>query len=189
MSSSLVFGKNYIEQINETHYAVGLSQINTGSGHGAGYTINGSIMRGRKAMEVGLICSEREARISGGDFKYQIMFGNLNRIQSYNKLFVPYVQFNLVYRKGMSYSPEVVKLGTENYSVPSHPGMISTIGHYLAYGNKIRIFNKVYFDSSVGFGFYLGSLDKVNGPGTFGIHYENSGFTYSFKVGFGYAFN
>ena len=186
--STLVFSKKNTRQIIETQYAISLSQISTGSGHGVGYTINGSIIKGKKALEAGLIYNEKESRISGGDFKYQIILGDLNRIQSDKKLYIPYLQFNLVYRNGMSNSPDVLKLGSETYSLPSKPGMISTMGHYLAYGNKIRLFNRVYFDTSLGFGFYLGSLDKVNDPDTFGIHYGNSGFTYAFKVGFGYAF-
>jgi hypothetical protein len=182
------FGENKEIQIIETHYGVSIMQIRTGSGHGIGYTLNGSICKGRKTLEVGMILSESEWRITGCDFKYQLMIGNLNRIQSENKIYKPYIQINLIYRKALSYSSDLVKLGAETYDIPSKPGMISTIGHYMAYGNKIRLVDRVSLDTSLGFGFYMGSIDKVNGPGTFGIHYENSGFTFSFKAGLAYSF-
>ena len=173
----------------ETHYAVNLSQINSGSGHGMGYSFNGNIMKGRKALEVGLIYSQRELKISGADFKYRIFLGNIYRLDGNKNIFSPYIQYNLIYQKGMSYRPDEVQLGSETYKVPTEPGMISTMGHYLAGGNKIRLFNRAYLDTSLGLGIYQGSLDKTEDPGTWGIHKGNYGFTYAFKVGFGYTFN
>lgn len=187
--SGMVFGKNNAVQLVDTYYAVCFSQIYSGSGHGTGYTINGSVNKGRKALEVGLIYSDRESKISGADFKYRLLLGNLYRIQQNEKIFTPYLQYNLIYQKGISYSSDVAQLGSETYSIPSEPGTVSTMGHYLAYGNKIRLFNRAYFDTSLGLGVYKGSLNKVNGPGTWGIHGENHGFTFAFKVGFGYTFN
>jgi len=189
LTSSLVFGKKNAVQIIETHYAVGLSQINSGSGHGVGYTFNGSIIKGRKALEVGLIYNDRESKITGGDFKYRVFLGNLYRIQGNENIFTPYLQYNLVYQKGTSYSPDVVQAGSESYTVPSDPGVISTLGHYFAGGNKLRLFSRAYLDTSLGLGVYQGSMDRINGPETWGIHKENYGFTFAFKVGFGYTFN
>lgn len=189
LTSGLVFGKKNLVQLNETQYAVNLSQIQSGNGHGIGYSVNGSIIKGRKALEVGLIYSDQESSISGGDFKYRIFIGNIYRIQGNNKLFTPYLQYNLIYQKATSYSPDVIKLGSETYTVPTEPGIISTLGHYISGGSKMKLFNRAYFDTSLGLGVYQGSLDRINGPGTWGIHKENYGFTYAFKVGFGYTFN
>lgn len=189
LSSGIVYGKKNAVQITETNYEVSLAQINSGSGHGVGYTVNGGIIKGRKSLEIGLIYNNRESKISGGDFKYRIFLGNLNRIQANDLIFTPYLQYNLIYQKGISDTPEIVQLGNETYSIPSDPGVVSTMGHYLAYGNKVRLFNKAYLDTSLGLGIYQGSLDKINGPGTWGIHKDNHGFTFAFKVGFGYTFN
>ncbi len=189
LSSEQTFGKKNAVEINQTYYGVSFSFINSGSGQSAGYTANGSITKGRTTLEAGLIYCENDIRISGGDFKYRILLGNLYRIQGNDKIFTPYFQYNLNYQNGISYSPDLVQLGSETYTVPSDPGTVSTIGHYLAYGNKIRLFNRAYFDTSFGLGVYQGSLDKVNGPETWGIHKENYGFTFAFKVGFGYTFN
>ena len=189
LTSNLVFGKKNAVVIQGTQYAVNLSQINSGNGYGVGYTFNGSLIKGRKALEVGLIYSDRESKISGGDFKYRIFLGNIYRIQGNDKLFTPYIQYNLIYQKGTSYAPDVVQLGSETYTVPSEPGIVSSMGHYLGGGNKIRLFNRAYLDTSIGLGIYLGSLDKTEKPNTWGIHKDNYGFTYAFKVGFGYTFN
>jgi hypothetical protein len=172
-----------------SHYGVGFSEINTGTGQGMGYGINANICKGRKSLEVGFIYSDRESKISGGDFKYKIFLGNLYRVEDQNKLFKPYFQYNLIYQKGTSYSPDQVTLGGAKYDIASEPGTVATIGHYLAYGNKIRLFGSTYLDSSLGFGYYMGSIDKVNGPNTIGIHNENSGLTFAVKIGLGYTFN
>lgn len=189
LTTNLAFGKKNAVQLMETHYAVNLSQINSGSGHGMGYTFNGNIMKGRKALEVGLIFSERESKISGADFKYRIFLGNVYRIDENQNIFSPYLQYNLIYQKGISYSPDIIELGSESYTIPSEPGIVSTLGHYVSGGNKLRLFSRAYLDTSFGLGLYQGSLDKIDGPGTWGIHKENYGFTFAFKVGLGYTFN
>jgi hypothetical protein len=189
LTGTSVFGKKNAVVVENTHYGVGLAQVNSGSGQGAGYSINGSILKGRKSLEVGLIYSDQESKIAGGDFKYRIMLGNIHRIEDQNKVFTPYLQYNLMYQKCMSYAPDFVNLAGEEYEVTGKPGTIATMGHYLEYGNKIRIFGRAYFDTAIGLGVYQGSVDKINGPDTWGIHGTNSGMTYAFKIGFGYTFN
>ncbi|MBN1598694.1 MAG: hypothetical protein JW894_10395 [Bacteroidales bacterium] len=189
LTTTISFAKKNAVIVQDTYYGVGLSQVNNGSGHGIGYTINANLAKGRKLLEVGLIYSERESKISGGDIKYRIMLGNIYRLKDQDKLYTPYLQYNLMYQKGLSVSSEVVYLGGEEYEVPSDPGTVATMGHYLAYGNKIRLFGRSYLDASVGLGYYIGSVDKADGPDTWGVHSTNGGLTYSFKVGFGYTFN
>jgi hypothetical protein len=177
------------ETVDVSYYGFGISQIHTGSGHGNGYAICGNITKGRKAIEAGIIYSERESKFAGGDFKYKIYFRNISKLQDNKTIFKPYIQYNIVYQKGMSASPDVVYLGEKTVVIEdTEPGQIATIGHYLCYGNRVKVMGNAYFESSLGFGVYQGSLDKVNGPGTFGIHKDNYGFTYSFKLGFGYTF-
>ena len=188
ITSCYLFGEDNSEIVINTYYGISMLLITTGSGHGFGYTINGSISKGRKSLEVGLIYSDRESKIAGGDFKYRLFLSKIDRIQNDQKKYTAYLQYNLVYQKGMSYSPEIVKLGEVTYVVESDSGKVANMGHYISYGNKIQIFRNTYLDASLGFGYYVGSLDKVNGPGTFGIHFQNSGFTYSSKIGIGYSF-
>lgn len=186
-SFTLIFGKkNTIQIQEETYYAASIAHIHTGSGHGAGYAFSGIVMRGRKSLEAGFIYSDRESKVAGCDIRYRIMLGNLCSIQQNGRKFIPYLQYNLMYEKGISYASDLVELGSEIYEIPSEPGTVATMGHYLGYGNKIKLFNKTYIDTSIGLGVYQGSLDHLNGPGTWGIHYDNCGFTYSFKIGIGY---
>jgi hypothetical protein len=189
MTATVSYAKKNAVVTETAHYGVGLSQINTGSGHGTGYTINGNIMKGRKFLEIGVIYSERESKFAGGDIKYKVFLGNIQRVKDENKIFKPYLQYNIIYQKGTSCSPDIVTIDDASYEAPADPGTIATMGHYLAYGNKIKLFGNAYFDSSFGLGVYIGSLDKVNGPGTLGIHSTNAGLTYSIKLGIGYIFN
>ncbi len=189
LTTTALFAKDATINKDKPYYGVSIAQINTGTGHGVGYTLNASINKGRKSLEVGFIYSDREAKIAGADFKYKLFLGNLNRLHSEKKYYKPYLQYNLIYQKGTSYSSELITLGDETYVVNSDPGAIATMGHYLAFGNKIKLFQRAYFDASMGIGYYKGSLNPVDGPGTWGMHKGNSGFTYSFKIGFGYTFN
>jgi hypothetical protein len=189
LGQTAVFGEEDEVQVVNTYYHVTVSQINAGTGHGNGYTVSAGLVKGRKSLEVGVIYSEREEKLAGCDVKYRIFLGNAYRLEDVYKVYRPYLQYNMLYQKGISYSPDIMELNGELYEIPTEPGMIATIGHYVGYGNKIRITGRTYLDSSLGFGFYQGSLDKVNGPGTWGIHNTNNGFTFSFKIGVGYTFN
>jgi hypothetical protein len=183
------FSKKNAVAIDDSHYGIGLSQINTGTGQGIGYGINANVCKGRKSLEVGLLYSDRESKFSGGDFKYKIFLGNIYRVEDQNKLYKPYLQYNLIYQKGTSFSPDQVTLGGATYDIATEPGTVATIGHFLAYGNKIKLIGNTYLDSSFGLGYYMGSIDKVNGPNTIGLHNENGGLTFALKIGFGYTFN
>ncbi len=187
LTSTLVYGQNYSEDEIPRSFGAGMSLVTSGSGQGEGISITGSVVKGRKSLEVGVILNDRDFRISGGDFRYRILLRSKTRMDDNNRLFTPYIQYNLMYQKSMSYAPQPVELGGEEYLIDD-PGMVATIGHYLGYGSKIRVFQKLCIDASAGFGLYNGSLDKVNGPGTWGIHYANYGYTYAAKIGVSYTF-
>lgn len=170
-------------------YGIKLEQMTTGSGHGSAYTFNAQINKGRKGLEIGLIYSDKEEKVSGSDVRCKFYLGSPYRVSNSNKAYKPYLQYNVIYQKGISTGNDIVNLGGVDYELQQEAGTIATFGHYLGYGNKIQIFEKAYIDSSVGFGVYQGSVDKVNGPGTIGYHNNNYGLTYSLKIGFGYTFN
>ena len=170
-------------------YGFAVEQMTTGTGQGSGYTVNANINKGRKALEVGLIYSTKEEKLAGSDIRCKVFLGSPYRVSNNNKAFKPYLQYNVVFQKGLSTGNEIVNLGGVDYAMQQEPGTIATFGHFLGYGNKIQVFNRAYIDSSLGFGVYQGSIDKINGPDTFGYHNNNYGLTYSFKIGFGYTFN
>ena len=173
---------------NIFYYNIKSGLLTTGSGHGKGYTLNFQINNGRKALEAGVIFNANNHKLSGCDIRYKIYLGSFYRVLSMNKIYKPYLQYNLVFQKGKSTGEEIVSLNGVEYIIQQDPGMIATIGQYLGYGNKITLFNNAYLDSSLGFGIYQGSLDKINEPNTFGYHKDNFGLTYSLKIGFGYIF-
>lgn len=181
--------KRNIATEDKANFGFKVEQMTTGSGHGSGYTVNAQLNKGRKGLEVGFIYNNGEEKIAGGDFRYKLYMGSPYRVSSNKKAIKPYLQYNLVYQKGLSSGNELVTIQGIEQAVETEPGMVATVGHYLGYGNKVKLFDRAYIDSSIGFGMYQGSLDKVNGPGTVGYHNNNFGLTYSFKIGFGYTFN
>lgn len=189
LPTSVLAKRKHIATEESSYYGIKVEQMTTGSGHGTSYTFNAQVSKGRKALEVGLIYNTRDEKVSGSDLRYKLFLGSPYRVQNTNKAYKPYLQYNVVYQKGISSGNDIVTLGGVNYEIEQEPGTVATFGHYLGYGNKIQVFNNAYLDSSLGFGVYQGSIDKVNGPDTFGYHNNNYGVTYSFKIGFGYTFN
>jgi hypothetical protein len=183
------FAKRDNEETDHIQYGAGLSQINAGNGFGTGYTISASVLKGRRSLDIGITYSERESKFSGGDFKYKIFLGNLNRITNADIVYKGYLQYNLLYQSGLSYGPVLINLGGNSYEISADPGTIISIGHFLSYGNRIRLFGNTFIDSSLGFGIYRGNFDNSDRPGNWEIQGTTSYFTYSFKIGLGFSFN
>ncbi len=67
-------------------------------------------------------------------------------------------------------------------------GTIATMEHYAGLGVQMTVSGNLCIDGSMGFGAYIGSLDKFNTPKTVGFHKENYGFVMAFQLGLGYKF-
>jgi hypothetical protein len=184
--SASIFGAEGNSSTHTKHYNISASIINSGSGQGMGYSISTGINDGRKTLEAGIIFDQRDGKISGGSVQYRIKLGNIIGIEAWKSAFIPYLQYQLLYQKSLSFAPDLVELEGKEFIISTAPGVISTMGHYLETGSKIRIVEKFYLDASMGLGAYFGSLNKINGPGTWGIHHSNNGFTYACKVGICY---
>jgi hypothetical protein len=173
-----------------SHYGMNVSSINTGSGHGHGVSINTNIQKGNKSLEVGAIFQNSENKISGADLRYKIFVGHFDDLQYRKKIFSPYIQYNLIYRKVTVDAPVVITRDKSTIEIPvSEPGTIATMEHYASLGFQLKLYNRFYFDNTMGLGVYIGSIDKVNKPHGFGLHMDNYGFTGSIKIGLGYRFN
>jgi hypothetical protein len=181
--------KSQYEGIKEyyTHYGVNVSQIHSGSGHGDGIVVNVNVRKERKSLEAGAIFKTSENKIAGADIRYKIFLGHFNDFLNGEKLFSPYFQYNLVYQKAIINVPVIVTTGKKKIELPdSWPGIVTTIEHYVSLGLQLKIYKHFYFDSSLGLGIYIGSIDKKIKPTSLGIHKENYGFTSSYKLGIGY---
>lgn len=189
LTISTILAKKDPETTDKVRYGALVSEIDAGTGHGSGYSINANVLEGRKSLEVGIIYSKRDSKFAGADFKYRILLGNIHQVEDENRLFKPYLQYNLLYQKSISYAPERGQIADLTMENPPIPGVVTTFGHFLAYGNKIRFFGNLYFDSSLGFGLFSGLLNEPTRQGTWIIKGTNTGFTYSFKIGIGYNFN
>ena len=174
----------------DSHYGMNVSQINSGSGHGHGISINTNIQKGRKSLEVGAIYQTWENKLAGADFRYKVFLGQFNEVIYRKKSFKPYFQYNLIYQVAVVDAPTIVTKAKSTIELPDdEPGFIGTMEHYAAFGMQVKLYNSFYVDSSLGFGAYIGSIDKEDEADTFGVHKNNHGFTASFKIGIGYRFN
>ncbi len=171
------------------YYGISFNEINTGSGHGSGTTASLLVTKGRKTLEAGIIYKVHDNRLSGGDIKYKIALGKDYSPEG-KKLIKTYLQYNIIYRTAIVKSPTIVTVNNKKVELPDNePGVITTMEHYVAFGTKIRLFERGYLDTNFGMGAYLGSINKEKTPDTPGIHKCNYGFTYSVKIGFGYIIN
>ncbi|HYW96948.1 MAG TPA: hypothetical protein VE870_15235 [Bacteroidales bacterium] len=176
-------------------YGVDLSQVYTGSGHGSSFAMNTNIQKGRRSLELGMLYQQDQSRVSGGDVEYKVFLGKNafldNQASSQGVTLKPYVHYNCIYHNSKVNTPDYFPVGSKKSTypeLPSSPGTIATMEHYAGMGLQMMISGNICIDGSLGFGAYIGSLDKINTPETLGIHKENYGFVMSFEFGLGYKF-
>jgi hypothetical protein len=173
---------------NTTYYVTGISFVTSGSGQGSGISLYAGVGKGRKFMKAGIIFCNHDSKISGGDFEYRLFLGDFTVIQGRDQIISPFLQYNILYQKRISYSPDIISLGEQIYYIESDPGSVATMGHFASLGSTFRIMHRIFVEASLGLGLYIGSVDKVNGQDTCGIHCGNYGFTYTCKIGISYSF-
>ena len=176
-------------------YGVDVSHVYTGSGHGGSLAMNSNVQQGRRSLELGMLYQEDQNRISGGDVKYKVFLGHNafldNQSIKSGVIVKPYVHYNCIYHSARVNTPDFVPTGGKKSTypeLPSSPGTIATMEHYAGMGMQMMISGNICIDGSMGFGAYIGSLDKINAPKTIGIHKENYGFVVAFEFGLRYKF-
>ena len=176
-------------------YNFDLSQVYTGSGHGSSFAMNTAFQDGRRALQLGILYQEEQGRISGGEVAYKFFLGKNALTEtssaSHGLIFKPYVHYNCIYHTSKVNTPDFVPTGAKKSAAlesPSSPGTIATMEHYAGMGMQVMLSSNICFDSSLGFGAYIGSLDKINAPQTPGIHRDNYGFVMAVEFGLGYKF-
>ncbi len=168
------------------YHTLKFSRSETGTGHGTSYEISTAIQSGKRYLEFGALYSMREERLAGATIKYRYLLGTKNESAIMHRNIAYYLQYNLIYQQGTSYSANLVIIDDQVVEVNSEPGIIATVGHFAGMGSTLQLAGRMYLDFSAGLGFYQGSLDQVNGPGTWGLHRGNAGITYSLNIGLGY---
>ncbi len=171
------------------HYAIGLMQLNSGSGYGAGISLIVNIQKGRKNIGFGPIIQQKNMKLSGVSLKYRIFTGRFDDVEYMSKRLKPYFEYDLLYRHASVDKPMIVLVNNAPVEIPEETGSIGTMEHYLSFGSQFKAYKKIYLDASVGAGIYIGSLDQINQPKTIGIHYKNHGFTGFIRIGIGYRIN
>lgn len=177
------------EYTDIARYGVNMSQNHTGSGHGSNVALSTNVRKANKSLEVGAIFNDEENKISGADIKYKVFLGTPSEFVYKNKTVRTFLQYNCMYQKRTTEKTMAVNSQLKaTGEAPTETGVVSTIEHYVGIGMQVKLMNRMHLEGSMGAGGYIGSV-KDDNQNNVGMHQTNGGYTLSFKLGIGYAFN
>lgn len=176
-------------------YGFSASHVYTGSGHDNEFVINSSVQKGRKSLDIGFTYQETGNRINGANAKYKVFLGKNAAIENNSIqngwICKTYLHYNFLYHNSRVIAPDFIPAQKKKSGfpeLPSIPGTIASMEHFAGMGVQLFIVENICIDGSVGFGAYIGSLDKYHKPSAPGIHKENHGFTLAVELGMAYKF-
>jgi hypothetical protein len=166
--------------LHRTRYGLELNQFITGSGFASGTEIYFTVIPDhKKNISLGLYFCPELKRITGITIHHERVIGKY----AIHKMIVPYAFYNLIYRR--TRSKEVLA----NKDFGDYYVTYKSIEHHLGIGIRISMAKNVYFNSSLGYGVYLGSIKKPSEPDPLsGEVTGKNGFGAIAKVGFAYTF-
>jgi hypothetical protein len=177
------------------YFGIHFADAITCSGHGNSINLGACIEKGRKSLQFGTIYEFENSAITGGEMVYkQFLFHKKQSDESaITHTFVPYLKYNFIYR---SSDPNNQPQNAENSNLksmstgkkPVEPtGKISSIEHFIGAGFQLKIISNLFFDTNIGFGSYIGSINRNNiKEAGLGVHKSNSGFGLSGEAGLTY---
>jgi hypothetical protein len=140
------------------------------------------------------VSDERGRRLSLGvfyDYKYNNVGGISTSFQkmlrkqkkSYSTVLEPYIFYNFIYRKTTIALPEV----SEDHVVAA--GSYKSMEHHIGLGLRTNISKRVYINSELGYGVYMGSIMKPSEPDLImNESYGTNGTGVLVKIGMGIIF-
>ncbi|NBC82780.1 MAG: hypothetical protein GVY19_05305 [Bacteroidetes bacterium] len=187
--TSLIKAQELDNEANAS-YGIAMSQNHTGSGHGSNVALSTNVRKANKTLEVGAIFNDEENRISGADIKYKVFLGTPNEFVYKSRKVKTFFQYNCMYQKrttekNMDLAGNFKSTGES----PTMEGEVSTIEHYVGIGMQVKLMNRMHLEGSMGAGGYIGSVKHDEGGARITNQSKNGGYTLSFKIGVGYAFN
>jgi len=167
------------DTLERTRYGVELNQFITGSGFASGTEIYiTAIPDHKKSISLGLYFCTEQKRITGITIHHERA---LTRYPN-NKMVVPYAFYNMIYRRTRTREVLADKNLGDNYVT------YKSIEHHLGIGIRICMVKDLYFNSSIGYGVYLGSIRRPEPDRLTGELAGKNGFGAIAKVGFAYVF-
>lgn len=135
----------------KTRYGVEVNQFVTGSGFGSGTEFHLIIIPNhKKNLSLGLYFSPGEKKITGVTLQHELA---LTRNTKSRKA-VPYTFYNMIYRFTR------VKETQEDQGTEIAGGLYKSFEHHIGLGVRITVSKSIYFNSSLGYGVFLGSIKK-----------------------------
>ena len=163
-----------------TRYGLELSQFITGSGFASGTEIFITVIPdNKKNLSLGLYFSPEQKKITGITVHHEI---TLSRYAKHKRI-VPYAFYNLIYR--ITKTREVLA----DKSLEGDYAIYKSFEHHLGIGIRINLAKDLCFKSVLGYGLYLGSIEKPSEPNPWtGEIMGTNGFGAIAKIGISLTF-
>lgn len=168
------------DTLRKTRYGVELSQFITGSGFASGSEIYVTVLPdNRKSLSFGLFFCTEQKKISGVTMHHEMALVRY----SMEKRVVPFAFYNMIYRFTRTGVNKPGEDGGIEY------GLYKSLEHHLGLGLNAGIIKNLHIKVAVGYGVYLGSIEKPSAadPLTGEIKGSN-GFGAIAKIGVSYVF-
>ncbi len=143
---------------SKTVYGVKVNNFSTNSGFGyqAGFDV--FVQSNNRLLEVGIFGDGKSGLISGAEVQYIHMFKSKKLHISSRSKFVPFFNYNCIYRHTDIVAPTMMVNGKAyNYM----NGTVTSIEHYVGLGGRLSMSKNTFIEGSMGFGGYLGSIEKT----------------------------
>lgn len=160
--------------------------FNTSSGFRPGININFAMEDSRKLLSLGIYYDTESEKIVGLNLMHEIKLG---KFKKRNETHInPYLFYNFIFR--VTYMPKSLLIG-DQASLSSLEGekvRFSSIEHYIGMGININITKFIFIKSTLGFGYYFGSIKKPSDNLLMGLKNGGNGFSILEKAGIGIKF-
>jgi hypothetical protein len=163
-----------------TRYGIELNQFITGSGFASGTELYVTVIPDhRKNISLGLYFCSGQKKITGLTIHYEKA---LRKYADHQKVF-PYAFYNMIYRFTKTREVLIDKNAEANLVI------YKSLEHHLGMGIRISLAKDLYINGALGYGVYLGSIEKPSEPNPVtGEISGGNGFGVISKIGFAYIF-
>jgi hypothetical protein len=145
-----IYGQS-VDTFERTRFAIECNQFITGSGFRSGTEIYCTVIPDKKKnISLGLYFCPMEKAISGITIHHE---RSIIRSTSERRVH-PYVFYNMIYRITQ------IKEKDAECDTMLAPGTYKSLEHHLGVGARMVIAKDVFFNCSLGYGIYLGSIRK-----------------------------
>jgi len=160
-----------------TKYTFELLEFYSNSGFSPATSLNFGVIseNNKKGLGLGFFFDNETGTFSGINMNLFWFLGKSIKLR-------PYIFYDIIFRRSHVYEPL-----PNGYR--GDLAAYNSVEHHIGLGVKLKLSNKFYLKNSYGIGFYLGSIQKPQGPDPRTMEmYGSNGFGYFTNFAIGYSF-